>query len=201
MSQPTYLYFTKGTDGLTEVTTTNPFPVAIGETNIINTKVKPFEVSVEITRPENQTQYAIGDIINNGADTTLPALNLSSIASAGQTVQIVSAILTSSNGAAATKLSAQVHLWNINNIQADCTDNLALAPTYAVCKSNRVAMLDDLSTAVSMGENAYSLMQSEMSRLAVLDANAKLYASIIAANAYTPASAETITLKIKGYLL
>jgi hypothetical protein len=109
--------------------------------------------------------------------------------------------LTSSNGSATTKLSAQVHLWTRNDIQASCADNAALAPTYAVVTASRVAMLDDLSNTVSMGGGAYSAVQSELSRIASLDAAAKLYPSIVANNAYTPASGEKITLKIKGYLL
>lgn len=185
-----------------EIKNNNTNTVAkVDATGSLQTKVKTFEVSVEITRPANTTAYAIGDIINTGANTTLPTLDFSSVASGGQSIEITGVILTSSYGGASTKLSAQVHLWNINNPQADCTDNLALAPTYAICKTNRVAMLDDLSNSVSMGTNAYSTMQTEIARIATLDANARLYPSVIANNAYTPASGETITLKLKGFLL
>jgi hypothetical protein len=160
-----------------------------------------FDISVEITRPANTTAYAIGDIINANAATTLPALDFSTVATASQQIQITGAILTSNNGGASTKLVAQVHLWTRNDIQDDCTDNLALAPDYAICTASRVSMLDDLSNVVSMGSGAYSAMQTEVSRIATLDATAKLYASIIANNAYTPASGEKFTLKLKGFLL
>lgn len=164
-------------------------------------QINTFEISCEITRAANTTAYDVGDYVNELAVATLPTLDFSAVCSPCQAVQITSAIITSDYGSAATKLNAVVHLFNINNPQASCADNTAMAVPYANGIANLTMVLEDVSYAVSYGSTAYSVMQADVSRIAVVSDTMKLYPAIVANNAYTPKAGEKITLKLKGFVL
>ena len=164
-------------------------------------EINTFEVSCEITRAANTTQYTAGDYVNSLAVATLPTLDFSPLCTPCQAVQITSAAIVSDYGGASTKLSASVYLFNVNNPQTSCADNTAVAVPYATVAGSLSAVLEDVSYAASMGSTAYAIMQNDMSRIAVLSDTAKLYPAIVATNAYTPKSGEKITLKLKGFVL
>jgi len=170
--------------------------------NALTVKAKPFTVEVQITRPTNTTPYVIGQLINAATATNaLPALDFSGCAGytgAGQAFEINSAIITSSNGTVTTTLAAQVALYLIPGMQANCADAQAFAPAYATLVANKNGRVDAIETAIKLGTNAYEIMQAEICRRGILDANGKIYAAILANNAYVPASGEILTLTVKG---
>ncbi|WP_407310896.1 hypothetical protein [Desulfosporosinus sp. SB140] len=173
-------------------------------TGALPTKIIEFEQYVEITRPANTTAYVVGQVVNGNGLSTLPALDLSAVASGGQKIQISSVNVFSSNGAASPKLNPIVLFFNVNNpVASGVTDGTAFTPTYAEMVGKRAASInpDEWGSAVTYAANLYKFMATELSRLATLDANGKLYPAIITNNAYTPSSGETIRLVIKGYLL
>jgi hypothetical protein len=116
-------------------------------------------------------------------------------------VQIVSGVIKSSYGAATLKLSAQVLFYTKAAMQAHCADEYAFAPSYADHKTYCTGRLEDVSTSIALGTNAYDVIQSDVSRIITLDAAAKVYPCILANNAYVGASGETIRLTVKGFLL
>ena len=166
---------------------------------------KPFEVTVNLTRPTNTNTYTIGDLVNSSGLAVLPTLDFSGLIDmtyAGPyRIQIISAIIKSDYGLANPKLQAQVWLFNRNDIQADCADEVVFAPTAVIHKANCTGRLDDMTYGVSVGANAYEVIQSEISRIATLDNAGKLYPAIVASNAYVGKSAELISLTLKGFLL
>lgn len=164
--------------------------------------VNVFAISVELTRPADTTAYAIGDLINTDSAEVLPTLDFSSIASASQKIMITGADVLDENGSASVKLSAILHLFNANSLTGSTlTDNTAFAPTYAEIKAKRVMTLEDVSITTAFGTAAYLLSTSELQRICTLDANAKLYAALIANSAYTPASGGKLALTVRGFLL
>lgn len=176
---------------LSEVTAANQVPV----------NFTAFDVSVEITRSSTTTAYAANQLINGNGASTLPALDLSGIiGAASRKLMITSCVVLSSNGGASVKLLAQVHLYKINNPQT-VTDYTAFNPTYANIRDNRAATFEDVSVQITNGANASMYAQTDVTRLATTDSGGKLYAALVASNAYTPANGETITISIKGYIL
>lgn len=154
-----------------------------------------------VTLDKAATATAAAESLTFTSTAVLPVLDFSALgAVAGQFVEIRSAILTSSYGAAALKLNAQIEFYKATLLQADQSDNTAFAPAYATHTANKTARLDDISSAVGLGTNAYEVLQADVSRIAELGTGAKLYAAVLANNAYTPASGETITLTVKGIL-
>lgn len=174
------------------------------DTNQVPSKVTEFEVSVEITRPANTTAYTVGQIINSNAATTLPALDLSALIGAvARNVQLNRISITSSNGAAATKLSAIAAIFKVNNpaVGGTLADAQTASATYATVKANLQTVFEAISTSLGFGTASYNIFQGEVQRLATTDATGKLYLMLIANNAYTPASGETLYVTVKGYLL
>jgi hypothetical protein len=108
--------------------------------------------------------------------------------------------LTSSNGAASTKLQAALALFNVNNPSGGgFNDGAAFNPTGAALQSSGNAFFENLLTTFPTGGTAaYMLKASELSREALTDASGNLYVALQALNAYTPASAETFILNVKG---
>jgi hypothetical protein len=166
-------------------------------------KISPteFEVSCSMTRSSTVTAYVIEEIINGTGASILPTLDFSAICGAtARKIQINSAQVISSNGATSLPLIARLFLCNVNNPQT-VTDYAPFNPSAAVLASNLACVIDDLSSLVHQASSAYILQQNEIQRNATLDANGHLYPCLLANNAYVPASGETISITIKGYLL
>jgi hypothetical protein len=115
-----------------------------------------------------------------------------------QRFQITSAMLISSNGTAETKLAAKLIFWFKPDMQTSCADGEATSGiTYGDIRDNIQAVIDSSSNVINISDNVYAVVYS--CAQSVL-ANPYLFVSIIAANAYVPASGEKISLIIKGYL-
>ncbi len=167
--------------------------------------VVAFKTLVTITRPANTTAYAVSDLINANGAAGLISIEFGS-EYANNVIEVNNVEIISSYGDAATKLEAGVFLFNnvsvlgaADAVQKD--DNAAFAPTDAQVLAKHEASFEDVSTSAQIGTGAYSIIASEKAVDAKLDSTGKIYAAIIANNAYTPASGETLTLILKGYIL
>jgi hypothetical protein len=179
--------------------------VAVTNTLINQVYIRPteFEISGEITRAANATAYVTNAIINGNGVTTLMELDFTGLGAVGsRALQINSVAVLSSYGAATVKLNPVVHLFQNATITGQTlTDTTAFNPSYAISKTDDSVIFESLYTLVGHGSGCYKILQSEMMRNCKLNADGKLFAAIIAGAAYTPASAEKISVIIKGYLL
>jgi hypothetical protein len=167
--------------------------------------------------PANTTVATVGDTtitLNNAAtatnatasltftSVTLQTLDFTTVGGVpNQYVQIAAAILKSSNGGASTLLTAQVLFYTLAAIVPDCSDHTAFAPSFANHDTYSAGRVDDISNAITVGSNAYDIMQTEIQRIVQLDSNGHIFPAILATNAYVPANGEQLTLVLKGYLL
>ena len=242
-------------------------PVAVNSDGTLKT-VKPFDISLKLTRPSNTNTYTIGDLINSGPviacattdesvtvtpsnmrgiyagmavtgigiaastkvanvgtttvvlDKAATATNAASAitftavgllpidfstvgATASQYIQISSVALYTSYEAAAVKMQANLWLYRGSALQASCADEAAFAPTFANHELYRGVLIEDIAASYVQagGTTVGEVIKSEIQRIVQLDSACKLYPALVAANAYVGASAETITLNLKGYLL
>jgi hypothetical protein len=172
------------------------------------TNVTELEVSCVITRAANTTQYTQNAIINGNGASVLPELDFSTAygsSLAGRKIQINSIMINSDYGAASTKLVPEVILYNANTLTGQTlTDNTAFNPTAAqhiLKKAASFSKQENWQLGDFAYGNFYEMRLTEIVRNATLDANGKLYPSVIATNAYTPKSGEVITLTVKAYVL
>lgn len=156
----------------------------------------PKTVSTDITRPADTTAYAINDALSDSTSApTSGGFTLTSIArKSGGSVLITDVIVTSSNDPA-TPLQGEVFLFNtaVTNIN----DNAAFAVSDTEIKTcvGRVGFaLEDV------GNNDFFHAQN-LNILATCVGSANLRFLIRVKNAYTPASAEVITVIVKAIQL
>lgn len=156
----------------------------------------PVTVSTDITRPADTTAYAANDALSNSTSApTSGGFTLSSIArKSGGSVLITDVIVTTDNDPA-TPLQGEIFLFNqaVTNIN----DNTAFAVSDTEIKTcvGRIAFaLEDV------GNNEFFHAQN-LNILATCSGSANLRFLIRVKNAYTPASAEVITVIVKAIQL
>ena len=149
------------------------------------------QASTSFTRPADTIAYAVGDAVTNS--TSAPVvfqLDLGALgATAGQQLEIRKlAVVSSVKG-------ATLPLFNVflSNVTFTATnDNAALDITDAVMEADGSWFACDVSNStVSNARCSYVNIASPMVLAA---ADTKLYGTIQAANAYTPASGEKFTI-------
>jgi hypothetical protein len=179
----------------------------------VNTTVKSFDQYTIITRAANTTTYAAGQLISglsatnasgtiagyNG--TTLIPINLTPDgAVTSQRVQITQVSILSNQNPVTSTLVPIIQLFD--NSLSGLADAQSFAPDFSTLNSHRqVCMQTELNNTANSGTNAYYVMSADLTRLANLDSSGKIYAAIIANNAYTPKSGEQIKIRIRGFLL
>lgn len=156
----------------------------------------PVSVSVDITRPADTTAYAANDALSNSTSApTSGGFTLSNICrKSGGSVLITDMIVTSSNDPA-TPLQGEIFLFNqsVTNIN----DNAA----FAVSDSEIKTCVGRVSFALEdVGNNDYFHAQN-LNFVATASGSADLRFLVRVKNAYTPASAEVITVIFKGIQL
>lgn len=156
----------------------------------------PVTVSTDVTRPADTTAYAANDAISDSTSApTSGGFTLSNIArKSGGSVLITDIIVTSSNDPA-TPLQGEIFLFNtsVTNIN----DNAAFAVSDSEIKTcvGRVGFaLEDV------GNNDFYHAQN-VNILATCSGSANLRFLLRAKNAYTPASAEVLTVTVKALQL
>jgi len=164
-----------------------------------------FKALKSITRPADTTAYTISDLINGASATGLIEIDFGT-AMANQVVELNFIALMSSNGTVATKLDAGIYFFNSATVlsagsatQKD--DNSPFVPTNAELISKKEAPLYSLPNTAQIGTTNYTIYDSEKCATIKLDSNGKIYVAIVANNAYVPASAEVLTIILKGYVM
>lgn len=183
---------------LGQTTMASSRPVALASDQpALPTKVATFAASASLTRPADTTAYAVGDAVSNstGAPAVLQ-LTLPGAAN-GQSYVVTDVIVTSSvKGATLPQFTAILAAATFTAT----ADNAALAldqTTFEAATTSFVSLTEQNSTSTRarVAATGLNLVRS----LAVSDT--KLYGALMAANAYTPASGEVLTLIVHGYLL
>jgi hypothetical protein len=148
-------------------------------------------VSTSFTRPSDTTAYAVGDAVTNS--TSAPVvfeLDLGALgAVAGQELEIRKLVVVSS------VKGATLPLFNVFLSNATFTatnDNAALDITDAVQEAGGSWFACDVQ--FSTASNARASYINVPSPMMLAAADTKMYGTIQAANAYTPASGEKLTI-------
>ena len=184
------------------------FKTAIAEalpagTNAIGSIVgqRPFAAAVTITRPANTTAYAANAVLST-ATTGLSAFPTFALPVGNNTrATINNVMIVSSNGAAATKGQFAVYLFNVANPTVPTNgynDGQAFAPTVAALATTTNEIVGVVPSLIPMGTAAYGYGLINDTRQVVTDASGNVYLAVVLQNAYTPASAETITVIVSG---
>ena len=152
----------------------------------------PKTITVDVTRPADTTAYAAGDAISNS--TTAPTSGGFTFTGAarksGGSGIITDVVVTSSNDPA-TRLSGEV--WFFNQAVTNINDNAAFAVSDTEIKTAVGCVPFSLFDA---GNNGYAHLTG-LNILFTCSGSADLRFLLRARNAYTPASAEVITVVVK----
>ncbi len=149
------------------------------------------QVSASFTRPADTTAYAVGDAVTNS--TSAPVvfqLNIGALGAVnGQSLEIRKLTVVSSVKGATLPL---FNVFLANTTFTATNDNAALDITDAVQEADGSWFACDVqNSTVSNARASYINVPSPMILAA---ADTKLYGTIQAANAYTPASGEKFTI-------
>ena len=185
------MFFDDGNQyGLTGVSKQHGLPVS----NI------PFDVNLEIVRPAAHGAYSTKDVINTGANTTLPYFDLSAYG-ANKKIIVNCLSVMSDQAAVGTKLQCDARLYAVNNPIADCTDHGAFNPTYANLKNLQAGFVYVDADQPDVGSGAYMAARwRNEQRIVTTDANGRVYLALLAVNAYAPADAEKLYVKLTGFV-
>ena len=161
---------------------------------------RPFEAYMVITRPANTTAYAAGYVISTATTglTVFPTLSLGIGSNIWFWINSVRVI--SSYGAATTKLQPSLALFNASAPSGGgFNDAAAFNPTPAALYAVGNVFFENIPNTFPIGSTAsYCLKGDEYNRIGQTDASGNVYVALVAQNAYTPASAETLTVLVKG---
>lgn len=151
-----------------------------------------FRVQDAITRPDNTTAYAIGDVV--GDATARPFIFRLISRHAGEPFWILKAVLLSSNAPATTGIF-DLHLYQKPIVPA--ADNAAFAPTMIESSSLIGTITFDVAYKLSALTYYYP---SDLSCMHVVPADIAqdIYGVLVAGSAYTPASKERFVPIIEG---
>jgi hypothetical protein len=157
---------------------------------------KPFAVQTNVTRPADTVAYAANDALSDSTSApTSGGFTLSSIARAsGGSVLITDVIVTSDNDPA-TPLQGEVFLFNTSVTNVNDNTAFVVSDTeIKTCVAKIPFALEDV------GNNDFYHAQN-LNIVATCSGSANLRFLIRVRNAYTPASAEVITVIVKGLQL
>jgi len=153
-------------------------------------------VQAAVTRPDNTTQYAAGDVIGTAASATLTFNNVA--LQQGGSV-IITTVLVDDSANQATK--PVLELWLFDAAPPAVVDNAPWAPTDAVMLT-RVAALSLDSTdiyvgnaTVGAGGNSCQQWADAFQVICAADSQA-LYGVLVVRNTYTPVAEEVFTVRV-----
>jgi hypothetical protein len=151
--------------------------------NIIST-------AASVTRPADTTPYASGDLVANSttAGSVVP-LNLSALSTGPGLCSQIRRVVLSKTGVSVTNAAFRVHFFTTGTITAANGDNGAISTSGAANYLGSV----DVTVGQAFTDGAVGVATCEINTGA-----AALYALIEARGAYTPASAEVLTLRVEA---
>lgn len=140
-------------------------------------------VHAKITRPDDTTQYSIGDVIGG----------LLTFNSDLPTSRTVSAILTDS-AAPVTKIAADLYLFS--RAPTVAADNAAFAPTDEDVAHCFAVLAFAAADFHAMGANGISHINPLLQATEYVGVPAKFYGVLVAVNTYTPVALEEFNIKL-----
>lgn len=152
--------------------------------------------STTIARPADTTPYAVGDLVANS--TTAGSVTAFSFANASRESQVlrIERVRLRKSGASITNASFRVHFYNAAPGTPTNGDNGAFLTSIASWIGSADVTVD---RAGSDGAIGAGLPLTGTALTAKVGSNRTLYALLEARGAYTPANAETFTLKVEAY--
>lgn len=157
-------------------------------------KVNVFESIITITRQANTTAYADGDHLSIA---TPAAVEFSEVALVkGAPIRLDNILISSPNAATGQTL----RLWLFKRTVAGAADNAA----FSLSDAERLLCITSfLCTPVVPAALNWSVELKDLKHIIMLDKNStSLFALLeVDGGAYTPASAEVITMTLKGEVL
>jgi hypothetical protein len=171
--------------GVQRVTLASDDPLVAGQTRGVLT------CTTTITRPSDTSAYTAGDALSNS--TSSPTAGggtfTSAVGASGKSAILTDVVIVSSN-APATPLQGE--LWIFDTAPTAINDNAA----FTVSDAEMLTCVAQVPFALStIGANSSAHVQCGIGVLAVGSANLRFLIRVV--NAYTPASAETITFRAK----
>ncbi len=162
--------------------------------------LRPFESSVTITRPANTTAYAVGQVLSTATSALTAFPTLAVGIGNSQRAIINNVAIISNNGAASTKGQFSVFLFNAPSPSGGgFNDASTFAPTAAALSASGNGLFGTIPSSIAQaGTAAYGYGLTNDTRQILTDGSGNLYVAIVLNNAYTPASGETITVRISG---
>jgi hypothetical protein len=161
---------------------------------------QPFMANVTITRPANTTAYTAGEVLST-ATTGLTAFPTFALGVGNTQDYVINNIsIISSNGGAATKGQFDVYLFNTSSPSGGgFNDAAAFAPTAAALSATGNCLVGIIPSLLpNTGTASYGYQYSSVNLLGQTDSSGNAYLAVVLANAYTPASGETITVVVNG---
>ncbi len=161
-----------------------------------------FRTQGSFTRAANTTVYTPGQLVAGSAGGLIVLDFSPAIGARSAALQLHDCVITSSNGAAATTLWAAVQLFNNPTIAGQSlADQAAWAPSASELATKWVATFESVVTKLPSGTSAYQVAQLGAVHEVLTDSSGHLYAAIVATNAMTPGSAESLFLSVQGAVL
>ena len=155
--------------------------------------VNPMDViTTSITRPANTTAYTANDVwaattADSGGSTFTSAARAS-----GGTGIITGAVITSSNDGPSTKLEGEI--WIFDTSVTEVADNAAF--TLSDTDVDKLMCVIPFTLAEASANNDYAVV-SDLSHIYKCVGSANLRFMVKVKNAYTPASGEILTVRLK----
>jgi hypothetical protein len=162
---------------------------------LVASRLKAFDISVDITRPADTTAYAAGDALSDSTSApTSGGFTFAVARASGGSVLITDAYCYSSNDPA-TPLQCELFLFNqsVTNIN----DNAA----FVVSDTEIKTLVADMQFALRDVGNNDMYHATNLGFVATCSGSANLRGLVRVLNAYTPASAEVITFRLRGFQL
>lgn len=156
----------------------------------------PFRVSTDVTRPADSTQYAAGDAISDSTSSpTSGGFTLTGVARKSGGSAMITDVIVTTSADAATRLSGEVFFYN--QAATNVNDNSA----YAVSDPEIKTLEGVVPFSLFDSGNNGAAHISGLNMIVTCVGSADLRFHLRARNAYTPTSAEVITVIVKGFQL
>lgn len=162
----------------------------------MGTENKTYRASASLTRPANTTAYAAGDVV--AGDTIVVPISFEGLGDFVDDGVLIDSAVICSSANQATKLSAKLLLFDTSHTVD--ADNAAYTPLDAdMQRLVGIVTFADTSwiagdATVGAGGNAACVA----SNLGIVTNGGTVYGVLVAQNAYTPVSGETITINLFG---
>ncbi len=154
-------------------------------------------VSASITRPNDTTAYAAGDVVASSTTAAVATTFANAVGEPGGSAILTSVMMVDSSS---TATKGQFEVWLFNASYTQDQDNAVFTPTDAEC-ATLVAVVP-LNTSyvgdatAGTGGNAVYFSGAINQYFSCAAASTTLYGALVVRNAYTPIAVEVFTIQL-----